>query len=69
MNNYKTRLKVKSFNNSTPAKDTANGHIQPFKQMPSGNNTGQESVDRINAHDLFSHYTAEIIKEDVIFIR
>ncbi|MDP1813657.1 MAG: hypothetical protein Q8K92_04350 [Leadbetterella sp.] len=63
------RSKRKSFNKDVQFEDTTNTQIQPFQQRPSENNEEQEGLDRINAHDLFSHYTAEIIKEDTIFVR
>ena len=50
-------------------KQAINTLIQPFKEMPSLNNTGRDNAERINAHDLFSLYTADIIKEDIVFVR
>ena len=65
MNNFKMKLKIKSLNK----KGTTNTYIQPFTQMPSVNNIGLESTERMDAHDLFSHYTVEIIKEDIVYAR
>ena len=65
MNILKIRFRKKVQQNN----DALNAHIQPFTQKPCVNNEGPECADRIDAHDLFSHYTAEIIKEDTVFIR
>jgi hypothetical protein len=46
-----------------------NTMIQPYKELPSENVSNQETGSRINPHDLFLFYTADIIKEDIIFIR
>ena len=68
MNYLKAKLKRRSLHKSIVKwKDALNSYIQPFKQMPSIHDMG--SADRITAHELFSHYTADIIKEDVIFTR
>lgn len=68
MNNFEINSKRKSSNKNVQSGDAVNSYIQPFKEMPSVN-TEQESAGRINAHDLFSYYTAEIIKEDIIYAR
>ncbi|MBK9256972.1 MAG: hypothetical protein IPM42_15935 [Saprospiraceae bacterium] len=69
MKRNKMRLKRKSVSNNGHIKGTDNMFIQPFREMPSVVKTGEGSVDRISAHDLFSFYTADIIKEDTIFAR
>lgn len=69
MNNFRKRLKRKALRKNVQITNAINAFIQPFKELPSVIKTGQESADRINAHDLFSLYTADIIKEDVIFAR
>jgi len=69
MNTLKTSLKRKALQINGEIKDAIETFIQPFKEVPSANNTGQETAERINAHDLFSFYTADIIKEDIIFSR
>lgn len=45
--------------------------ITPFTQQPSGNKFGekQASGSRLKAADLFSRFTADIIKKDVPFTR
>lgn len=67
--NLRLRLKRKALKKAVQIKETISSYIQPFTEMPSVNHMGNESEDRISAHDLFSHYTADIIKEDIIFIR
>ncbi len=62
-------LKRNAINQNAQIEDAEYVYIQPFQEGPSVNIRGQESADRINAHDLFSHYTADIIKEDTIFAR
>lgn len=63
------RLKRRALKKNVEIKNAINTFIMPFKEMPSVNTTGKENSDRINAHDLFSQFTADIIKEDVIFAR
>jgi hypothetical protein len=60
------RSAVEKFNQNF--KKSLHSYIQPFRQMPGTGNASSES-DRMDAHDLFSQYTSEIIKEDVVFIR
>ena len=69
MNSFRNILKRKVLRKQVQIKEVLNKYIQPFKEMPSTNDIGPESPDRINAHDLFSLYTADIIKEDIVFIR
>lgn len=69
MKNLKLGLKRKALNKDAYNKDVVNASIQPFKELPSVNNQVQVNTDRIDAHDLFSHYTADIIKEETIFFR
>lgn len=69
MKNFKLGLKRKALHKDAQIKDTVNASVQPVKEVPSLHNAGQENVDRINAHDLFSLYTADIIKEETVFFR
>ncbi|HOY18405.1 MAG TPA: hypothetical protein PLC89_13955 [Haliscomenobacter sp.] len=69
MKNFKMRLRRRAVHKNAQIKEAVHASIQPSKEVPSVNNTDQENADRINAHDLFSHYTADIIKEDTIFAR
>ena len=43
----------------------------PFPEMPSSNkyDNKDRNENELAASDLFSHFTADIIKEDVIFTR
>jgi hypothetical protein len=45
--------------------------ILPFKEKPSSNpeNKSDKSTNENKATDLFSLFTADIIKEEIIFIR
>ena len=45
--------------------------IIPFPEMPSRNKykSKDKNENELAASDLFSHFTADIIKEDVIFTR
>lgn len=61
--------KRQSINSNVQDENAIDTYIQPFQEMPSSGNIGQESADRINAHDLFSLYTADIIKEETMFAR
>lgn len=69
MKNIKIRLKRKTLNRTMQLKEAINAHIQPFKEMPSVNGTGLERAGRMDAHDLFSHYTADVIREDIVYAR
>ncbi|WP_421796272.1 hypothetical protein [Haliscomenobacter sp.] len=69
MKNFKLGLKRKTVSKDAQIKDVASAYIQPFKELPSVIHTARVNEDRIDAHDLFSHYTADIIKEDTIFFR
>jgi hypothetical protein len=69
MKNFKQGLKVKASNKEVQNKGVVNTSTQTFKEASSANNEGQLNADRIDAHSLFSHYTADIMKEETIFIR
>lgn len=69
MKNFKLGLKRKAIHKDAYSKEAVNASVQLFKVLPSVNNKAQVNVDRIDAHDLFSHYTADIIKEETIFFR
>lgn len=69
MNVVKKRRKRIMVKDTFQRREGINTFIQPFKELPSVNRTNQEDSGRINAHELFSLYTADIIKEDSIFIR
>ena len=43
--------------------------IQPFQKMPSISNMEQQMPERINAHDLFSMYRADIINREIVYAR
>ena len=66
MNN--TKVKRQAFTVGIEINDNIS-NIKPFKEMPSLNDSGQDCADRMNAHDLFSLYTADIINEDIIYAR
>lgn len=69
MENFKRGLKRKALNKDAHNKDVVNASLQSFKEAPSVNNRGQVNGERIDAHSLFSYYTADIIKEETVFIR
>ncbi|HSN60733.1 MAG TPA: hypothetical protein VLR49_07350 [Ferruginibacter sp.] len=69
MNNLRKRLKRKAISKGVEIKEAINTFIQPFNEMPSLNDLGKENADRIDAHDLFSYYTADVIKEDIVYAR
>lgn len=69
MNNFKIGLEKKPLTENLQLKEEANIFIMPFKEMPSTNNIEKVTADRINAHDLFSFYTADVIKEDIVYAR
>ena len=43
--------------------------IVPFKEKPCDNAMSQEKTNDMQATELFSFFTADIIKEDVQFVR
>lgn len=69
MNNFRRKLKRRAFKKTILIKEAVNIFIQPYKELPSMTDMGAIDTDRINAYDLFSFYTADIIKEDIVFIR
>ena len=69
MNNLRKRLKRKAIRKGVEFKEAINSFIQPFNETPSLNDTGKENASRIDAHDLFCFYTADVIKEDIVYAR
>ena len=69
MNSYMKRLKRRALKKNVEIKDVINTFILPFTEVPSFYTPREENEERINAHDLFSQFTANIIKEDVVFSR
>ena len=70
MKNFERGLKRKVLNEDAYNEDVANAPTQPFKKASLMNNEAQHlHTDRIDAHRLFSYYTADIIKEETIFTR
>lgn len=69
MNNNKIIFKEKAISETTQIVEAIKTFIQPFTELPQANIMGNGNVDRINAHELFSLYTADIIKEDTVFAR
>jgi len=43
--------------------------ILPFKEKPSDDMMNKEKKDEMDASELFSFFTADIIKEDIEFVR
>lgn len=69
MNHLSKYLNGKQINESVEINESFNDFVQSFKEMPSINYSEIDNNARINAHDLFSFYTANIIKEEIVFIR
>lgn len=69
MNHYRKILKRNILRKSVAIDEAATSFIQPFKEMPSINKIETDSEDRINAHELFSYYTANVIKQDIVYAR
>lgn len=69
MQHSKNRLKRKGLRKHVESNTAVNLFIQPFQEMPSMSNRDQQMADRINAHDLFSMYTADIINREIIYAR
>lgn len=69
MNNFRKRLKRKFCHKNVLIIESTHTFILPFKELPSIITSGEGSFCRIDAHDLFSHYTADIIKEYTVFAR
>jgi hypothetical protein len=68
MENLKNKMRNKVSKNKVQIKVAITTLIQPYNELPCDNN-GQDGASRINPHDLFSFFTADIIKEDIVFIR
>ena len=69
MNRFMKRLKKRALKKNVEIQQAINTFILPFTEMPSFSTTRGDNEERINAHDLFSQFTADIIKEDVVFAR
>lgn len=69
MSHFRKTFSSKTLGRIIEIKESETAFIKPFKEMPSLSNAGQENINRINAHDLFSFYTADIIREDIIYAR
>jgi len=56
---------------NAPNKKSKLNDIRPFTEQPSGNrmNGGIKDKTTLGAADLFSHFTADIIKENTLFTR
>ena len=68
MNNSK-RFKRKDYKQNAEIMGCATTYMQPFKEMPSVNMDNSNNTNRINAHELFSLYTANVIKEKIVYNR
>lgn len=69
MNRFMKRLKKRALKKNVEIQEVINTFILPFTELPSFHTTRDDNEERINAHDLFSQFTADIIKEDVVFAR
>lgn len=63
------KLPTKALRKKVQIKLMMNCPIQPFRELPPVQNFTSEIDDRMNAHDLFSKFTADIIMEDTVFTR
>lgn len=63
------KISSKAFSKKAQIKVMINKLVQPFTELPPVQNPENDNDDRINAHDLFSKFTADIIKEDTMFTR
>lgn len=68
MKNFKVNLKMKAFYADKSTKKDLNTLSRTFDDITPINIVDENTV-RLNAHDLFSLHTADIINEDVIFAR
>ncbi|MEO6546852.1 MAG: hypothetical protein ABIN94_02595 [Ferruginibacter sp.] len=63
------KRKIISAKKSTGAM-VADHFILPYEEkFPGGNKSGKTTNKEMNAHDLFNMFTADIIKEEVVFTR
>lgn len=69
MNNLKTKINRMASKNKIRINDSIDSFIQPYKEKPSEYNSEQKNESQINPHDLFLFFTADIIKEDIVFTR
>jgi hypothetical protein len=63
------RKKIKRAKLITVLKTLKIDAIVPFKEKPSVEPSGPGKKDEMNATQLFSFFTADIIKEDIEFVR
>ena len=69
MKAVRKRLKKKALSETIEIKATSFTLIKTIKEFPLTIAIGKEPAKRICAHDLFAIYTADIIKENVFFIK
>jgi hypothetical protein len=69
MNNLKTNITGKASQGNIRTNASIDTFIQPYKEKPSKNISEQKNESQINPHDLFLFFTADIIKEDIVFTR
>lgn len=65
----KMRKKIKQIKTRSHSLKKSKVDIRPFVEHPSNSKTPGESEKSLQASELFSIFTANIIKEDKIFIR
>lgn len=69
MNNLKTNIVGNFSLGNIRTNASIDALIQPYKEKPAVNNSEQKNESQINPHDLFLFFTADIIKEDIVFTR
>ena len=69
MSHFRKSLKKEVLGKTVEINAVVMDFIQPLKELPSTIKMESEKTERINAHDLFSLYTANVIKEDIVYAR
>lgn len=69
MNLKNSKFTIKSTNETSQFEGTNKTLSQPFNEFPTPSVVPNGNEDRINAHELFSFYTADVIREENVFVR
>ena len=68
----KKKITNKASNFKSVIRKVIDAQTRPFRQTPSKNQFSPEKTENsgeVEVSDLFSHFTADIIKKDVVFTR
>ena len=69
MNNFSEKYNRSTPNNVAQISDAINTTILPFEETPATDKADKVEGKRLDAHELFSLYTANVINDEIIYAR